>query len=98
MSGFFSIERSTCEKSKVLISLLYRLFFFLFCCSDIGHVVEEHKEYEIKHGERFMQMKSYADKVEKEVQELKAKAALLSHSNEELKEVNFLHRTENKCQ
>ncbi|KAF0733048.1 hypothetical protein Ae201684_009872 [Aphanomyces euteiches] len=49
-------------------------------------LIEEHNGYQQQHGERYLQMKSYTEKLEEELQEFKNKVATLSASNEELKE------------
>ncbi|KAF0685663.1 Aste57867_22499 [Aphanomyces stellatus] len=49
-------------------------------------LVEEHKGYQQQHGERYLQMKSYTEKLEEELQEFKNKVSTLTTSNDDLRE------------
>lgn len=50
--------------------------------------VEEQKEFQAQHGEKYIQLKNYADQLEAELQDAKARVQGLTTSNEELREVN----------
>ncbi|CAH0516390.1 unnamed protein product [Peronospora belbahrii] len=47
---------------------------------------EEQKTFQIQHGEKYIQLKSYTDQLEAELRETKAKMQALTTSNDELRE------------
>ncbi|KDO34075.1 hypothetical protein SPRG_01349 [Saprolegnia parasitica CBS 223.65] len=49
-------------------------------------VFDEHKEYQQQHGQRYLQMKSYTEKLEEEINELKNKMVVLNNTVEETRE------------
>jgi hypothetical protein len=54
--------------------------------------VEEQKAFQAQHGEKYIQLKNYADQLEAELRDSKSKVQSLSSSNEELREVNNMLR------
>lgn len=51
------------------------------------------KGYQSKYGERYMQLKSYSDKCEADMQELRSKISQLTVSNDELRQVGNIRLT-----
>ncbi|UIZ20685.1 hypothetical protein KXD40_000142 [Peronospora effusa] len=49
---------------------------------------EEQKAFQIQHGEKYIQLKSYTDQLEAELRETKSKMQTLTNSNDELREVS----------
>ncbi|CAH0494029.1 unnamed protein product [Peronospora farinosa] len=47
---------------------------------------EEQKAFQIQHGEKYIQLKSYTDQLEAELRETKSKMQTLTNSNDELRE------------
>ncbi|OWY95362.1 hypothetical protein PHMEG_00034657, partial [Phytophthora megakarya] len=61
----------------------------VFICSSSWpkiHIVEEQKAFQIQHGEKYIQLKNYADQLEAELRETKTKMQVLTTSNDELRE------------
>ena len=50
-------------------------------------VVEDQKNFEAQHGEKYIQLKNYTDQIEAELGEIRSKMESLTSSNEELREV-----------
>ncbi|EQC31005.1 hypothetical protein SDRG_11192 [Saprolegnia diclina VS20] len=51
-----------------------------------NELIDEHKEYQQQHGQRYLQMKSYTEKLEEEIGELKNKMVVLNNTIEETRE------------
>ena len=52
---------------------------------------EEQRTFQVQHGEKYIQLKTYTDQLEAELRETKSKMQALTGSNDELREVKSDH-------
>ncbi|KAL0591672.1 hypothetical protein ABG067_000814 [Albugo candida] len=65
---------------------VYPMMIRVIVIALMEEVVEDQKNFEAQHGEKYIQLKNYTDQIEAELGEIRSKMESLTSSNEELRE------------